>query len=72
MALSSRDIMKVLPPLKIKVPATAGGGKAKKANLVISHDIQLRFRGFEAQRAGKVRGFEATLIDFCRSYLGLA
>jgi hypothetical protein len=48
--------------------------KAKKSKmaLLISRDIHLRFRGFEAQRAGKVRGFEATLTDFCQSYLGLA
>jgi hypothetical protein len=31
MALSSRDVMKVLPPLKIKVLGTTAGGKAKKA-----------------------------------------
>jgi hypothetical protein len=39
MALSRKDVMKVLLPPEIKVPGAAAGGKAKKAKKIAKKSI---------------------------------
>ncbi|KAJ7803299.1 hypothetical protein B0H14DRAFT_3154585 [Mycena olivaceomarginata] len=54
---------------KITVPGAAAGKKIEKAR---KNQEKTIFTGSGAGKSKKVRGFEAHLTDFWRSYLGLA